>query len=330
MPRYSYMGRPLKARPEELEDTSEKLHKALASAGMGSRREMEQLIADGRVTINSQVAKVGDRVKQGDLVKVNGKVIRMGWKKQVPRVLIYHKQEGEIVSRDDPEGRRSVFDSLPQVRSGRWISIGRLDFNTEGLLIFTTDGELANQLTHPRYEVEREYAVRLIGALDAEQMKSLLTGVELEDGLAKVDAIVPAGGEGVNQWYHLIIREGRNREVRRLMEHLGLTVSRLIRVRFGPVAMPSRLKRGMKEEMPEEEVEALLRWCGMVKGAAEQRKLDEADTPKRTETNRPETQRPETQRPEAKRPDSKRPDTAAAKVGHPYRRRLNNKGERQG
>ena len=330
MPRYSYMGRPLKARPEELEDTSEKLHKALASAGMGSRREMEQLIADGRVTINSQVAKVGDRVKQGDLVKVNGKVIRMGWKKQVPRVLIYHKQEGEIVSRDDPEGRRSVFDSLPQVRSGRWISIGRLDFNTEGLLIFTTDGELANQLTHPRYEVEREYAVRLIGALDAEQMKSLLTGVELEDGLAKVDAIVPAGGEGVNQWYHLIIREGRNREVRRLMEHLGLTVSRLIRVRFGPVAMPSRLKRGMKEEMPEEEVEALLRWCGMVKGAAEQRKLDEADTPKRTETNRPETQRPEAKRPEAKRPDSKRPDTAAAKVGHPYRRRLNNKGERQG
>lgn len=325
MPRYSYMGRPLKARPEELEDTSEKLHKALASAGMGSRREMEQLIADGRVTINSQVAKVGDRVKQGDLVKVNGKVIRMGWKKQLPRVLIYHKQEGEIVSRDDPEGRRSVFDSLPQVRSGRWISIGRLDFNTEGLLIFTTDGELANHLTHPRYEVEREYAVRLIGALDAEQMKSLLTGVELEDGLAKVDAIVPAGGEGVNQWYHLIIREGRNREVRRLMEHLGLTVSRLIRVRFGPVAMPSRLKRGMKEELPEEEVEALLRWCGMVKGAAEQRKLDAADAPKRPESNRPETHRPETKRAEAKRPD-----TVAAKVGHPYRRRLNNKGERQG
>ncbi len=313
MPRYSYMGRPLKARPEELEDQSEKLHKALASAGMGSRREMEQLIADGRVTLNGQVAKVGDRVKAGDLVKVNGKVIRLGWKKQTPRVLIYHKQEGEIVSRDDPEGRPSVFDNLPQVRSGRWISIGRLDFNTEGLLIFTTDGELANHLTHPRYEVEREYAVRLIGALDAAQMNALLNGVELDDGLAKVDQIVPAGGEGVNQWYHLIIKEGRNREVRRLMEHLGLTVSRLIRVRFGPIAMPSRLKRGMKEELPEEEVEALLRWCGMAKSAAEQRKTDASG----------DTKRPETKRPETKRQD------AAGKVGHPYRRRLNNKGERQ-
>jgi 23S rRNA pseudouridine2605 synthase len=307
------MGRPLKARPEELEDHSEKLHKALATAGLGSRREMEQLIADGRVSLNGQVAKVADRVKPGDLVKVNGKVIRLGWKKQVPRVLIYHKQEGEIVSRDDPEGRPSVFDHLPAVRSGRWISIGRLDFNTEGLLIFTTDGELANHLTHPRYEVEREYAVRLIGALDAAQMNSLLTGVELDDGIAKVDQIVPAGGEGVNQWYHLIIKEGRNREVRRLMEHLGLTVSRLIRVRFGPVAMPSRLKRGMKEELQEDEVEALLRWCGMVKSAADQRKSDAAG---------------ELKRPEARQADSKRPETAG-KVGHPYRRRLNNKGERQ-
>jgi len=308
MPRYSYMGRPLKARPEELEDHSEKLHKVLATAGMGSRREMEQLIADGRVTLNGQVAKVADRVKPGDLVKVNGKVIRLGWKKQLPRVLIYHKQEGEIVSRDDPEGRKSVFDNLPPVRSGRWISIGRLDFNTEGLLIFTTDGELANHLTHPRYEVEREYAVRLIGALDAAQMNSLLSGVELDDGIAKVDKIVPAGGEGVNQWYHLIIKEGRNREVRRLMEHLGLTVSRLIRVRFGPIAMPSRLKRGMKEELPEEEVEALLRWSGMVKGAAEQRKSEESASPNRGETKRPD---------------------AVGKVGHPYRRRLINKGERQ-
>jgi 23S rRNA pseudouridine2605 synthase len=315
MPRYSYMGRPLKARPEELEDSSEKLHKALASAGMGSRREMEQLIADGRVSLNGQIAKVADRVKPGDLVKVNGKVVRMGWRKQIPRVLIYHKQEGEIVSRDDPEGRPSVFDNLPQVRSGRWISIGRLDFNTEGLLIFTTDGELANHLTHPRYEVEREYAVRLIGALDATQMKSLLTGVELDDGIAKVDQIVPAGGEGVNQWYHLIIKEGRNREVRRLMEHMGLTVSRLIRVRFGPIAMPSRLKRGMKEELPETEVEALLRWSGMVKSAAEHRKTEDA-----VEVKRPEVKNMETKRPES---------PAGGKVGHPYRRRLNNKGERQ-
>jgi len=305
MPRYSYMGRPLKVRTEELDDRSEKLHKALASAGMGSRRDMEQLIADGRVQLNGQLAKVGDRVKPGDLVKVNGRVVRLGWKKQLPRVLIYHKQEGEIVSRDDPEGRPSVFEHLPPVRGGRWITVGRLDFNTEGLMVFTTDGELANRLSHPRYEVEREYAVRLLGALDAEKMNTLLNGVELDDGIARVDSIVPAGGEGVNQWYHLVIREGRNREVRRLMEHMGLTVSRLIRVRFGPIAMPARLKRGMKEELPEAEVETLLRWCGLEsepasakREAARHKSADEPSTP------------------------------PAAQVGHPYRRRLLNKGER--
>lgn len=303
MPRYSYMGRPLKARPEDLEDQSEKLHKALATAGMGSRREMEQLIADGRVSLNGQIAKVGDRAKPGDLVKVNGKVVRMAWKKQVPRVLTYHKQEGEIVSRDDPEGRASVFDKLPPIRGGRWIAVGRLDFNTEGLLIFTTDGELANRLSHPRYEVEREYAVRIIGALDAKQMDALLTGVELEDGVAKVDSIVPAGGEGINQWYRLVIKEGRNREVRRLMEHLGLMVSRLIRVRFGPIAMPPRLKRGMKEELTDEEIGALMRWCGIGKGGGSR----PAHAPENAET----------------------PPGPAGKIGHPYRRRLNQKGERQ-
>jgi 23S rRNA pseudouridine2605 synthase len=301
MPRYSYMGRPLKARPEELEDQSERLHKVLAGAGLGSRRDMEQLISEGRVSINGQPAQVGDKVRPGDVVKVNGKIVRLSWKTQVPRVLLYHKQEGEIVSRDDPEGRPSVFDNLPPVRGGRWITVGRLDFNTEGLLIFTTDGELANRPSHPRYEVEREYAVRLLGSLDAEKMEALLTGVELEDGVAKVESIVPAGGEGVNQWYHLVIREGRNREVRRLMEHLGLTVSRLIRVRFGPIAMPSRLKRGMKEELPEQEVEALQRWCGLAKGG---------------QAAKPEPAEPPTRQP-------------AAKSGHPYRRRLNQKGERQ-
>lgn len=304
MPRYSYMGRPLKVRPEELEEQSERLHKVLAGAGLGSRRDMEQLIMDGRVSINGQPAQVGDKVKPGDVVKVNGKPVRLSWKTQAPRVLIYHKPEGEIVSRDDPEGRPSVFDSLPPIRGGRWITVGRLDFNTEGLLIFTTDGELANRLSHPRYEVEREYAVRLLGSLDAEKMESLLKGVELEDGVAKVESIVPAGGEGVNQWYHLIIREGRNREVRRLMEHLGLTVSRLIRVRFGPIAMPPRLKRGMKEELAEEEVAALLRWCGMGK--------DGGAKPARP--------------PEGKAPAESQ---ATPKVGHPYRRRLNQKGERQ-
>jgi 23S rRNA pseudouridine2605 synthase len=170
------MGRPLKVRPEELEDQSERLHKALATAGLGSRRDMEQLIMDGRVSVNGKPAQVGDKVKPGDLVKVNGKLVRLTWKRQLPRVLIYHKQEGEIVSRDDPEGRPSVFDNLPPIRGGRWITVGRLDFNTEGLLIFTTDGELANRLSHPRYEVEREYAVRIVGALDAEKMDALLEG----------------------------------------------------------------------------------------------------------------------------------------------------------
>lgn len=308
MPRYSYMGRPLKAAPDELEDHSEKLHKALATAGMGSRREMEQLIADGRVTINGQPAQVGDRVKAGDIVKVNGKMIRLAWKKQVPRVLVYHKPEGEIVSRDDPEGRPSVFDALPGVRGGRWVNIGRLDFNTEGLLMFTTSGELANRLSHPRYEVEREYAVRIIGALTKELMDSLLEGVPLEDGMARVESIVPAGGEGVNQWYHLVIKEGRNREVRRLFEHLGLTVSRLIRVRFGPVALPPRLKRGMKEELPEEEVLALLRWCGLSKEGKEPR-----------ESRRPATEPGEADEPPESRPARREPQVKAA---HPYRRRV--------
>jgi 23S rRNA pseudouridine2605 synthase len=300
MPRYSYMGRPLKVSPDELRPQSEKLHKVLAGAGLGSRRDMEELIMQGRVSINGQPAQVGDRVKQGDVVKVNGRVVRLTWKKVLPRVLVYHKPEGEIVSRDDPEGRPSVFDNLPPVRGGRWITVGRLDFNTEGLLIFTTDGELANRLSHPRYEVEREYAVRVLGELGADKMRMLLDGVELDDGIAQIDSIVPAGGEGVNQWYRLIIREGRNREVRRLMEHVGLTVSRLIRVRFGPVAMPPRLKRGMREELPEAEVEALLDWCGIGKGG------------------------------EATHADEKppAPEPATSKIGHPYRRRHLNRGER--
>ena len=311
MPRYSYKGRPLKASPDDLEDHSEKLQKALATAGMGSRRDMEQLIADGRVSINGMPAKVGDRVKPGDLVKVNGHLVRLAWKRQIPRVLIYHKPEGEIVSRDDPEGRPSVFDHLPSVRGGRWITVGRLDFNTEGLLIFTTNGDLANRLSHPRYEVEREYAVRLLGALNGEQMSQLLNGLELDDGIAKVESIVPAGGEGVNQWYRLVIKEGRNREVRRIMEHMGLVVSRLIRVRFGPIAMPSRLKRGQQEELPEAEVQELMQWCGLLKDGERGHSGEaEGDAPPRAEGEH-------------------RPPREGGKIGHPYRRRLLNKGERQ-
>ncbi len=263
MPRFSYLGRPLKALPEELVSQSEKLHKMLAAAGLGSRRDMEALIAAGAVSLNGRTAQVGERVRPTDIVRVHGRIVRLPWMRIRPRVLLYHKPEGEIVSRDDPQGRPSVFDRLPRLKGQRWVSVGRLDYNTEGLLLFTTHGELANRLAHPRFEVEREYAVRLLGGLAPEQMRRLTEGILLEDGIARVERIVPAGGEGANQWYRLVLREGRNREVRRLMEALGLTVSRLIRVRFGPIAMPPRLKRGMMQELDEAEVEALLSWCGL-------------------------------------------------------------------
>lgn len=296
MPRFSFLGRPLKAGAEADSSQKERLHKMLSAAGIGSRREMEDWIAEGRITVNGQVATVGAQVTPADVVKVDGRPVRLHWKIELPKVLIYHKPEGEIVSRDDPDGRVSVFDSLPRLKGQRWISVGRLDFNTEGLLIFTTSGELANRLSHPRYEVEREYAVRVLGDLTTEHMDKLTKGIELEDGLANVESIYAAGGEGANQWYRLVIKEGRNREVRRLFEAIGLTVSRLIRVRFGPVAMPPRVKRGMRQDLTEDEVKKLLDWCG----------LDASGKPK-------------------PRP-GEGSDEPRTKVGHPYRRRMNNRG----
>jgi 23S rRNA pseudouridine2605 synthase len=313
MPRYSFLGRPLKTRPEDLEDRSEKLHKLLAAAGVGSRRDMESMIESGRVSINGEPAKVGDRVRPSDIVKVNGRVIKLPWKNQVPRVLIYHKPEGEIVSREDPEGRPSVFANLPPVRNGRWISVGRLDFNTEGLLIFTTSGELAERLSHPRYEVEREYAVRLLGSLDKEKMDALVQGIQLDDGTANFESIVPAGGEGVNQWYRVVIREGRNREVRRMMEAVGMTVSRLIRVRFGPVALPPRLKRGMREEMPEDEVHSVMRWCGLEKDSDASERDARPRYPRDDDDD--DYERP-------RDPMAPREDESKSRIGHTYRRRL--------
>ena len=239
----------------------EKLHKMLAMAGLGSRREMETLIQEGLVSVNSRTAQIGDRIHRGDKVRVKGREVKVPWEAETPKVLLYHKPEGEIVSREDPGGRTTVFEKLPRVAGRRWIAVGRLDLNTEGLLIFTTSGELANRLSHPRYEVEREYAVRVLGELTMEQMQQLTTGVQLEDGPAQVDRIYSQGGEGANHWYRLVIREGRNREVRRLFEFLGLTVSRLIRVRYGPMMMPPRLKRGMLEEVAESDARKLMKWC---------------------------------------------------------------------
>lgn len=235
----------------------QRLHKVLAAAGVGSRREIEEWIVAGRISVNGEPADVGQKVGPGDRVRVNGKLMPLRFAPRIPRVVLYHKPEGEIVSRDDPEGRPTVFDHLPVLRKGRWIAVGRLDFNTSGLLLFVNDGDLANKLMHPRYELDREYAVRILGELDEAQRNALLDGIELEDGLAKFNTLLDAGGEGANHWYRVTLSEGRNREVRRMFEALGLTVSRLMRVRYGPVVLPSRLKRGMWEDMPVADVCAL-------------------------------------------------------------------------
>lgn len=241
----------------------QRLHKLLALSGLGSRREMEALIASGRITINGVTAVLGAGVVPGDVVRLDSRPLRLQFEAELPKVLIYHKPEGEIVSQDDPEKRATVFDKLPYIKGARWVAIGRLDINTSGLLIFTTSGELANRFMHPRYEVEREYAVRIFGELTEGQLLQLTQGIELDDGPARFDVIHPLGGEGANHWYKVILREGRNREVRRLFEALQLPVSRLMRVRFGPVNLPPRLKRGQMLELESKEVIGLLEWAGL-------------------------------------------------------------------
>ena len=241
-----------------------RLQKALAASGVGSRREMEDWITQGLVTVNGKTAQLGDKVSPDDQVTVKGNAIKLKWPDRLPRIILYYKQEGEIVSRDDPQGRVSIFDRLPQAASSRWVAIGRLDINTSGLLILTTSGELVNRFAHPSFEVEREYAVRVLGGLSTEQMKMLTEeGVMLEDGLAKVERIYEQGGEGANKWYNVVIKEGRNREVRRIFEHFGLTVSRLVRVGFGPIGLPNRLKRGQFYELNPAEVANIMKWADM-------------------------------------------------------------------
>ena len=251
----------------------ERLQKVLAQAGIGSRREMESWIEAGRVTVNGAVATLGLRVSEGDKVQVDGRNIRLQLQAEqfMPRVLLYHKQEGEIVSRDDPKERANVFDALPKLRGQKWIAIGRLDFNTSGLLIFTTSGELANRLMHPRFEVEREYAVRVQGEMTLDQMHQMTKdGIELEDGLVRFEQLSDEGGEGYNHWYRLVLKEGRNRVVRRTFEALGLPVSRLMRVRFGIINLPPRIKRGMMAELGDGEVRKILEWVGLPVGIARQ------------------------------------------------------------
>ncbi|HTN49262.1 MAG TPA: pseudouridine synthase [Burkholderiaceae bacterium] len=253
-----------RAAKQTLNAQSEKLHKVLADAGIGSRRDMEELIVAGRVSVNGQPAHIGQRVMPNDQVRVNGKPLqRRPAGGRPPRVLLYHKPVGEIVSQDDPGERPTVFEKLPKVSGGRWVAVGRLDLNTEGLILFTTSGELANRLMHPRYEVEREYAVRVLGELSEEQRGQLLEGVQLDDGPAKFAKIEDAGGQGVNHWYRVALAEGRNREVRRMFESVGLTVSRLIRIRYGAIQLPRSLARGRYYELAPEWVQAWVHDLGM-------------------------------------------------------------------
>lgn len=237
---------------------SEKLQKILASAGYGSRRELEKWITDGRVTVNGKVAKLGDRASLDDTVSVDGKRAKLPAKDQRIRVLLYNKPEGEVCTRSDPEGRKTVFEHLPRLKDERWISVGRLDINTTGLLLFTNNGELANKLMHPSSRIDREYLVRVHGAVDDDMLKRLREGVLLEDGMAKFSDVVPGERVGTNGWYTVVLMEGRNREIRRLWESQNVEVNRLKRVRFGPIFMPSYTRRGQWVDLDEKALNDLL------------------------------------------------------------------------
>jgi 23S rRNA pseudouridine2605 synthase len=234
---------------------------------------MEEAVAAGRVTINGKAARIGQSAMPGDRVKLDGRLVNLKFSGRLPRVLLYHKPEGEIVSRDDPQRRPNVFTALPRLKGSRWVAVGRLDFNTSGLLLFTTSGELANRLMHPRYELTREYAVRVLGELPPETRQGLIDGVELDDGPARFSTLEEAGGDGVNRWYRVSLSEGRNREVRRLFEAAGVTVSRLMRVRYGPFALPPRLRRGQVMELDEKDVRQLLADFGMEHGVSQAKRL---------------------------------------------------------
>jgi 23S rRNA pseudouridine2605 synthase len=238
---------------------------------MGSRLEMEQLILEGRISVNNEPAHIGQRIQFGDQVKVNGKPIRFRIDPPPARVIAYHKPAGEVVTHDDPQNRPTVFRKLPKLMHGKWQSVGRLDLNTEGLLLFSSSGELANKLMHPRFGLEREYAVRVLGALTKEEKQKLLDGVRLDDGMANFSSLEEGGGEGANCWYRVTISEGRNREVRRMLESVGHAVSRLIRIRYGAMVLPRGLKRAAWMELDEKDIRALVSAVG---GSSKTTELD--------------------------------------------------------
>jgi 23S rRNA pseudouridine2605 synthase len=241
-----------------------RLQKALADAGLGSRRTIEGWIGEGRVRVNGDLAKLGDRVTTRDRIRIDGRDVKLkGRREGVPQVIAYHKPEGELVTRRDPEERPTVFRRLPKPKQGRWIAVGRLDINTSGLILFTTDGELANRLMHPSRAVEREYAVRILGDVPDGTLERLAAGIELDDGLAKFDAVTERGGTGANRWFHVVLREGRNREVRRLWEAAGCQVSRLIRIRYGNIELGRRLFAGNWRHLTLAEQNALTELAGL-------------------------------------------------------------------
>ncbi|MGR8980184.1 MAG: 23S rRNA pseudouridine(2605) synthase RluB [Gammaproteobacteria bacterium] len=254
----------MSALDEQACEAGERIQKVLARGGIGSRREIERWISEGRVKINGAVISLGARLKFGDYLQINDRVVQ--WQKfsvQPTRVLIYHKPTGEVVTRRDPEGRPVIFTQLPKLAIGRWIAVGRLDINTSGLLLVTNNGELANRLMHPSTQIQREYAVRILGDVPDSVFEKLRQGVELEDGIAKFDDIRFSAGEGANKWYYVTVSEGRNRLVRRLWESQKVTVSRLIRVRYGPVVLPERLKTHSFYELSDSELDLLFEFAGL-------------------------------------------------------------------
>ncbi len=245
------------------DSAGERLHKLLASAGWGSRREIERWIEEGKILVNGQTAKLGQRVGADDLIQMGRRKLHADAVESERRVIVYNKPVGELVTRSDPEGRPTVFKQLPKLKRGRWIAVGRLDINSSGLLLFTTDGELANRLMHPSQAIEREYAVRVLGEVTEEMVRQLVQGVELEDGPARFEDVVDSGGEGANRWFHVVIMEGRNREVRRLWDAVGIKVNRLKRVRFGPIMLETRLPAGRCRELEAREMDQLLEMTGL-------------------------------------------------------------------
>ena len=320
---------------QEIGPAGEKLQKVLARIGVGSRRDVEAWISHGRIKVNGKDATLGQRVDMHDAITIDGKVIkREEAAESVRRVIMYNKPDGEICTRVDPEGRPTVFDKMPRPKEGRWINIGRLDINTTGLLMFTTDGELANRLMHPSYEMDREYAVRVRGEVDDEMIERLKAGVVLEDGPAKFTDIKQApGGEGFNHWYHCVVMEGRNREVRRLWESQGLVVSRLKRVRFGPVFLNSDLPMGRWREMSQYEVDVLSAEVGLTPVAMPQLNAKSKDKLERMQrkSSRPmaKTERVRTLRPAAGAPTAPRPSREPQIEGErPGRKPVARDGER--